>query len=61
MIVKDLIKKLQQLPINHEILICNIEDDGDGDGMAPLFEIINVSEEKIQIKDKDGKAVLIVY
>lgn len=43
--VEQLIKILEQYPKDLPVTICDISDDGDGDGYAPLRDIIEVSSE----------------
>lgn len=42
----EFIKQLKKTKGN-EILLNNIENDGDGDGMVPLIDVIGLSDEKI--------------
>jgi hypothetical protein len=41
LVVHELIEKLKELPQNLPVVLCNLEDDGDGDGLANLHEIVS--------------------
>jgi 3-dehydroquinate synthase class II len=40
--VKELIEKLNAMPEDLDVVLCNLNDDGDGDGNLPLPEIKSV-------------------
>lgn len=61
--VEQLIKILEQYPKDLPVTICDISDDGDGDGYAPLRDIIEVSSEMVESTDddKEHEVVLLMY
>ena len=61
MIVSELIKKLQALPQDKQVVLCDLQNDGDGDGMANLYEIVSVDEESALQKCKKTNVVMICY
>lgn len=61
MIVSELIEKLQQLPQSKNVVLCDLQNDGDGDGIANLYEIVSVEEETALKKGKKTDVVFICY
>lgn len=61
MIVSELIAKLQALPQEKNVVLCDLQNDGDGDGLANLYEIVSVEEETALQKGKKTDVVFICY
>ena len=61
MLVSELIEQLKAMPQDKPIVLCNLEDDGDGDGLANLHEIVSVEEETALQKGKKTDVVFITY
>ena len=61
MIVSELIEKLQQLPQGKNVVLCDLQNDGAGDGLANLYEIVSVEEETALQKGKKTDVVFICY
>lgn len=61
MIVSELIEKLKTLPQDKQVVLCDLQNDGDGDGMANLYEIVSVDEESVLQKGKKTNLVMICY
>ena len=61
MIVSELITKLQALPQEKNVVLCDLQNDGDGDGLANLYEIVSVEEETALQKGKKKDVVFICY
>lgn len=61
MIVSELINKLQQLPQDKQVVLCDLQNDGDGDGLANLYEIVSVDEDSALQKGKKTNVVMICY
>ena len=61
MIVSELIEKLQSLPQDKQVVLCDLQNDGDGDGMASLYEIVSVDKDSALQKGKKTDVVIICY
>ena len=61
MIVSELINSLQQLPQEKQVVLCDLQNDGDGDGLATLYEIVSVDEDSALQKGKKTNVVMICY
>jgi hypothetical protein len=61
MLVSELIAKLQALPQEKNVVLCDLQNDGDGDGLANLYEIVSVEEETALQKGKKTDVVFICY
>lgn len=57
--VKELKNKLANYPDDHEVLLLDLSNDGDGDGLAPLLKVEEVAIDLVMINDKPTDAVLI--
>ena len=57
--VRELKDKLANYPDEHEVLLLDLSNDGDGDGLAPLLKVEQVSIDLAMINDKPTDAVLI--
>jgi hypothetical protein len=61
MTVAELIDELDKYPKDLNVLICDVNNDGDGSGFATLFPIADVDKEKAKDNDKIIDVVLIAY
>ena len=59
--VKELIEKLKEMPEELDVLLCDLNYDGDGDGNLPLPEIKSVDLENAYNTEKMTKPVKVVF
>jgi ribosome biogenesis protein Nip4 len=61
--VKDLIKKLKEMPENLSVVVWNKNDDGDGDGYLYLPEVqdVEISQDIIKEGGLNEDVVFIVF
>ena len=59
--VSELIKVLSDLDPDRPVVLCNLEDDGDGDGNALLHQIVSVEPETAINNDQNVNVILICY
>jgi hypothetical protein len=52
---------LQTLAQEKNVVLCDLQNDGDGDGLADLYEIVSVEEETALQKGKKTDVVFICY
>lgn len=55
MTVKELIKALRGMPGDLPVVLCDLNDDGDGDGMKPLPEITGMELLTAENSEKGNK------
>ena len=55
MTVKELIKALRGMPGDLPVVLCDLNNDGDGDGMLPLPEVMGVELMTAENSEKGNK------
>lgn len=58
MTVKELIQELLEFYPEMPVVICNLQDDGDGEGMADLHEIVSVDKD---LAIHDGRNMYVIF
>jgi len=58
--VKELIEKLREMPEEMPVVLCNLENDGDGDGVVCMAEIENVEIMKANKKVGPHKDIVLI-
>ncbi len=61
MIVKELIEQLSHFNSDLPVVICDLRDDGNGDGAQYLPEINNIEEDFVLKNGKKTSAVFIIH